>query len=276
MEKLTITGADQEWVADVPQSWDEVPLNIYPNLAQLYLKELPRMTVSDKLVRVLYLLAWSAKDGIDRFDLPHLQQAFKLVEWVFNKVEISINILPEFTHNDIRYLGPDPLLGNMRFGEFVMAETYFLQYWEYKRPETLNKLISVLYRPEGKGAAHEIGNVEYCGDLREKFNSNLTEFRAEELKDLDLSIKDGIYLYYLASRWKAFDSYPHIFPKKKNQKIDTPKQKAPRYGWLGTFDDLVGEKGRTAETLENEFVHTTLMSLERGQIKFKEIKKNRK
>jgi len=84
MEKLTITGADQEWVADVPQSWDEVPVNIYPNLAQLYLKELPRMTISDKLVRVLYLLAWSAKDGIDRFDLPHLQQAFKLVEWVFN------------------------------------------------------------------------------------------------------------------------------------------------------------------------------------------------
>lgn len=263
-------------MAEVPQNWDEVPLNIYPNLAQLYLKELPRMTFSDKMVRALYLLAWKAKEGIDRFDLSHLQQAFELIKWVFEKVEINVKILPEFTHKDVIYLAPDPLLGNMRFGEFVMAETYFIQYWEYKNPAILDKLISVLYRPAGKGAAHEIGNVEYCGDLREKFNSNLIDYRSEELKDLDLAIKDGIYLYYLASRWKAFDSYPHIFPKKKHQKIDTHKQKVPRYGWLGTFDDLLGEKGRTAETLENEFVHTTLMSLERGQIKFKEIKKNRK
>lgn len=273
MEKLIIHSKLNTWEADVPQSWDEVPADLYPNLAQLFLKELPRMTESDKLVRALFLLAWEAREGIEMFDLPHLQEALTLVTWVFSDLKISKNPLPSFDHKDVRYLGPDPELGNLRFGEFVMAEAYFTQYWEHKDEKVLDKLIAVLYRPLGEGDDHTIGHVNYCGDIREKFNGNLTDHRAELFADLDLALKDGIYLYYLASRWQAFDNYPYVFPKRAKQKIDTPRQKVPKFGWLGVFDDLLGEKGRTAESLELEFTHTILMSLERGQIKFKDLKK---
>lgn len=273
MEKLIIHSKTKVWEADVPQFWDEVPENIYPNLAQLFLKELPRMTESDKLVRALYILAWDAREGIDKFDLPHLEEALTLIAWVFSDLKITKNLLPSFEHEGVRYLGPEPELGNLRFGEFVMAEAYFIQYWEQKDKKALDKLIAVLYRPAGAGDDHTVGHVNYCGDVREKFNGNLTEHRAGLFANLDLAIKDGIYLYYLASRWQAFDNYPYVFPKRAKQKIDTPRQKVPKFGWLGVFDDLLGEKGRTAESLEMEFVHTTLMSLERGQIKFKDLKK---
>ncbi|MGJ1424559.1 hypothetical protein ACR79B_11245 [Sphingobacterium spiritivorum] len=276
MNTLTIEAKKQTWHVQIPENWDEVPLHLYPNLAQLYLKGPDRMNETDKLVRVFCLLAIDAYKGVMQMSDEQLTICLPMIYWVFENLDIQRNPLPSFVHNNIRYIGPDKELENVRFGEFCMAETFFMQYWENKDDKILDKLIATLYRPAGNGNQYNPKHNTYRGDRREKFNGNLIDIRAEKFSDLDVAIKDGIYLYYLVSRWQIFDYFPHVFPKKKHQKINTPKQKTPQYGWMGVFDDLQGERGHTAETLEDEFLHTTLLSLERGQIKFKELKLNKK
>ncbi|MGJ1366279.1 hypothetical protein [Sphingobacterium spiritivorum] len=273
MNTLTIETKKQTWNIQFPEKWDEVPLHLYPNLAQLYLKGRDRMNENDKLVRVFCLLAIEAYNGVMQMTDEEMTSCLPMIYWVFEKLEIKRNPLPSFTHKGITYIGPDQELENVRFGEFCMAETFYAQYWEHKDDKILDKLIATLYRPAGIGDLYNPEHASYRGDKREKFNGNLIDVRSAKFSDLDLAIKDGVYLYYVASRWQLFDYFPNVWPRKKNEDINTKKMNVPHYGWMGVFDDLQGERGHTAETLEDEFLHTTLLSLERDRIKFKELKR---
>lgn len=272
MVEIKIELGKKRFRFDLPQSWDEVPEHLYPFLARIYLRDSRFMNENDKLVRTLAILM---DGGIGALDLLNDYQILDLtrnIHWVYEKLDLTENKIFSFTLNEIDYLGPSSDLSNMRFGEFIMTETYFMQYTEsgLENPIFLDKLISVLYRPHGIGPEYDPGDPGYRGDCRQKFNSNLIDGRAAIIEGLDLAIKDGIYLFYAVARDLLFSYYPNVFSKRRSS---SKQQKSGQinFGWIGVFDDMLGEKGRTAESLEDEFLSTALMSLERNQIKIKEI-----
>ena len=272
MVNIKIETTKKSYNIDLPQSWEEVPEHLYPSLARIFLRGPQYMNENDKLVRALAILMDEQLGALDLLDEGQLYEMTRLIYWVFEDVTFSSNKINGFDHDGQYYHGPSAEFSNLRFGEFVMAETYFMQYHESHQSNEalLNKLIAVLYRPLGEGVEFEPGSAVYRGDRRQRFNSNLIDDRAEKLKSMDMAVRDGILLWYAVTRDSVFKCFPNVFKrsaqaKKNNQGID--------FGWLGVFDDLLGEKGRTAETLEDEFVSTVLMSLERAQIKNRERKK---
>lgn len=272
MVEIKIVLNKKNFRFDLPQSWDEVPEHLYPFLARIYLRDSRFMNEKDKLVRTLAILMDESLGALDLLNDGQLLDMIRMVHWVYERMDLTENKIFSFTKDGVDYLGPSSDLSNMRFGEFIMAETYFMQYIESRMENTilLDKLISVLYRPHGIGPEYSPGDPVYRGDCRQKFNSNLVDVRSTSIKDLDLAIKDGIYLFYAVARDILFSYYPNIFSKRKSS-TDQNKSGQVNFGWIGVFDDMLGEKGRTAESLEDEFLSTALMSLERNQIKIKEI-----
>ncbi len=276
MVKFQIADGKKVYTANIPENWNEVPEEQYPNLAQIYLKTENRMNEYDKLVRSFCLLTIRAWDGVKLMSDEQLAYHLQHIHWVFGELDLSLNKIPQFSIDGVDYYGPEEELGNLRFGEYCIAEAHFIAYWQHRDEKALDRLIATLYRPKGKGNQYKKDNPDYRGDIREKFNGNLVEQRAEVFADLDLAIRDGIFLFYVSARNILASYYPHVFPKKRAKNTPLGNQQVPNYGWLGVFDDLLGEKGRTAETLEDEFLATTLMSLERSQIKFRDMKRNSK
>ncbi|MFD2961382.1 MULTISPECIES: hypothetical protein [Olivibacter] len=258
----------------LPECWNEVQNVHYPHLAHLFLKEAHQMNEYDKMVRAFCLLAQSVWPAIEKLSEEQIYDLVQLTFWVFERLDLSVNKIPEFSIKGTTYYGPADRLDNLRFGEFVMAETYFIQYFNTKDPNVLNKLIAVLYRPKGKGKEYVVGSATYRGDVRVKFNGQNVDDQAKTFELLNPVIRDAIYLFYVSARWLLFENFPHILPKGKNKsKGASSKPNEPNYGWIGVFDDICGEKGRTPEMLEDEFASTILMSLERTQIKWKKNKK---
>ena len=276
MVEIKIELGKKSFQFDLPQSWDQVPEHLYPFLARIYLRDSRFMNENDKLVRTLAILMDGAIGALDLLTDYQILDLTKMIHWVYEKLDLKENKIISFTLDEIDYLGPSSDLSNMRFGEFIMAETYFMQYTESRMENSiyLDKLIAALYRPHGLGPEYSPGDAHYRGDWRQKFNSNLIDSRASIIKDLDLAIKDGIYLFYAVARDSLFSYYPNVFPKRKSS---SKQQNVGQinFGWIGVFDDMLGEKGRTAESLEDEFLSTALMSLERNQIKIKEINKKK-
>lgn len=277
MNNIIIELGKRKAEINIPSHWDEVPGHLYPSLARIYLRGDEFMKDVDKLARALAVLM-DGSIGIV-LDLPEEQQwqLCELVRWVWSDVNLTKNLIPQFDFEGVTYVGPAGDFSNIRFGEFVMAETYFLQYIDsnfedstlpnMKDPILLDKLIAVLYRPVGVGDEYVEGNYLYRGDARQKFNSNLIDYQSSRFLELDLAIKDGIYLWYATARERFFSYFKLLFSKRKSS--GGGNNTAINWGWYGVFDDLLGEKGRTAATLEDEFVSVTLMSLERAQEKNK-------
>ena len=274
MENLRIELDNQIFDVNIPGFWDEVPGHLYPSLARIYLRANEFMRIEDKRARTLSIFLDGALGAVLDLNEEQQYQLCRLVDWVFGEMTLSKNLIPSFEFGGVDYLGPAGDFSNIRFGEFVMAETYFSQYVdsEMSLSIVLDKLIAVLYRPSGLGSEYIDRSVNYRGDKRQKFNSNIVDHQAILFAELDLAIKDGVYLWYLTARERFFSYFKHIFNKRRSSQ-NKDNTTAVNWGWYGVFDDLLGEKGRTAESLEDEFVSVTLMSLERAQEKAKAIKR---
>jgi len=273
MKNIRIEIKKKVYEFQLEESWDELPNHLYPSIARLFLRKAKHMNDHDKLVRALAILMDGNIDvlwGLSEYDIISL---LPLVEWIFAEIDLSGNKISEIDVDGVKYFGAEFDFSNIRFGEFVMAETYFMQFIEseMESKELLAKLASVLYRIKGIGETYTPGLAEYRGDERQKFNSNLIDGQSKVFMNLEIDILEGVYLWYAVAREKFFSYFPNVFRSRKSTQKNT-SNKPKTFGWIGVFDDLLGEKGRTAETLEDEFVSTTLLSLERTQIKVKEMK----
>lgn len=275
MKNIHIDTVDKKYSISIPESWNEVPAHLYTSIARLYLRQAKHMNVYDKMVRTLAVLAEENTAGLKSLSNHQLLDLCKLVLPLLEKLDLTDNPSPSFVHKSIEYFAPKFDFSNLRFGEFVMTETYFKQYIDSEREhsEVLDKLIAVLYRNAGKGEEYVPGTATYRGDKRVKFNSNVVEHYAQLFRDLDLALKDGIVLWYAAAREQFFSCYRELFSRKSQTK--NSHDTSIDWGWFGVYDDLLGEKGRTAESLEDEFVSSTLMSLERAKINANELKKKK-
>lgn len=271
--KVTEAGKAVNCKVTLPESWNEVPVDIYPYLASLFLKEEDEMPVYDKQVRTFSLLAEKAWPAIERLVPEELYELLKLVDWVYEKFDLVKNMQPVIGIDGDIYQGPADDLANLRWGEWVFADTNFVQYARTKEVGYLDNLIATIYRPAGIGAEFDPGSTNYRGDNREKFNGNNLASRLQVISKLPFIEKQGIYLFFMSCRWQLILAHPHVFPQPKpGEKPKKQNKEGYDFGWMGVHDDLCGEKGRSPDQLEEEFLSTILLSLERSQIKWKQYK----
>lgn len=138
---------------------------------------------------------------------------------------------------------PDDKLGNMWFGQFIFADTYFAEYLRTQRQDQLNKFIAALYLPKGKA---------FDEDMIDRWAAQTAKIRDE--------IKYAVVINYrLIYEWLSA-SYPLLFAKqeipedkKKEEKKNDNKKSAD---WVVVFDNIVGDDIVNSDRYARLQVHT--------------------
>lgn len=262
----------------IPECWEECPVNIYPFLAQLYLMPAHIMDSAAKSVSALALICGDEWDTLKQLQPHEVYALLPLVDWVFEKLDITVNKVPFISlepflldGKNITWYGPESALNNLRFAEWCAADTFYIEFSKTNDAVSLNKLIAVLYRPAGKGEKFDPESSDYWGDVRERFNDSLLPYRQRMAACIPKQIKLGIYLWFAACRQQIIWQYDEVFPEKKE---DEPRSPLEAYGWFGVYDELRGDvRFGGPDRLEDEFIHTVFSSLSRSQIKYREFKR---
>ena len=107
------------------------------------------------------------------------------------------NKIPQFTHNNVVYHGPDDALLNISFDEFLAAINSYNSYNKTQDVADLNQLVAALYRPKKTKTKHNL-LTNYDGDVRQEFYQTNVTLRAQELAILAPGIKLGVKLFFEA------------------------------------------------------------------------------
>jgi hypothetical protein len=208
--------------SNVPQNWGDLNQEQLIAIACLY-----KLAISD----IAFLKSMSGlKKGILKrlsdFEQYKLMELFEFIgdqkphhEFIIRELSIS--------HHPVLY-APRPKLKGVTFGQFIFADTYFLNYQQTGDEVDLNKFIASLYL--GKN---------------EKFEERLIQERFEFIGKLDHNNRQAIALnYQLIHEWLAL-AYPLIFQKHEqgeDDKIRNPEPESRNSSmWIKVFQNFVGD-----------------------------------
>jgi hypothetical protein len=224
----------------LPGEWEEVNSKQLKRLAVLLHSGLDSDMAKQKALHIL-----SGKSLLMflllPLDLRHRAQQY--AEWVFGKVDLTIQLIPKYK----KFYGPDSDFGNLSMVEFHYTEMAYCDLILTKDEKHLTELIAVLYR-EGKEAYDFDRNVE--GDFRKTFSHGLFEYGQKQIAKWPKDVKLAILLWYDGCRQSLVKGYPDIYPKKeKTRQIEFQ-------GLYKMMRSVAGDKYGTIPEVEKMSVHT--------------------
>jgi len=122
---------------------------------------------------------------------------------------LTKNLIPDLTHNKVKYYGPANALTNLTWAEYIFTETYFSRYEKTKNPKWRDLFFAVIYRQSK--TEKEINSNDFNGDKRIPFNPAKTEERVKELKSLSETYKNASLLFYEGCRAFIAKKFPYTF-----------------------------------------------------------------
>lgn len=213
---------NKELLATHPEKWEEFTITQFTDVAPLLSQEV--ITLDERYNIIQSLISFSDKQIRRIKDLEGFQidELLKLHAFVFNDIPFDKWIIKQFLFNNKEYFGPDDNFRNVSWDEFVYCDTMLMSYCKTEREDTLNKLIAIMYRV--MRAKVNIESPEFTGDVREDFNENTINIRAELLNKLDDKIKLSV-LFNLRSFRKTLETqYPRVFQHQEQEEKKNKKQ----------------------------------------------------
>lgn len=150
------------------------------------------------------LMAWCnpiQQRAINRINKVQLAQILTTLDWI-ESPNLTKPLLPTFKQKGETFIAPEELMASSSIVEWIFAETYAKGI-----KEDINQLfyvLAVLYRPQKKRKKK--------GDLREKFDTDTLEERAEQFKTLPMYIPLSAFHFYMATVQEIRDRYHILFP----------------------------------------------------------------
>lgn len=136
-------------------------------------------------------------------------------EFVFKGLDLTK--FPKYiTLNSKKYYGPADRLANLSMAELALSYKFYFSWMVQKSEVDLDRLITVLYRPEAPT------HLKKLGDIREPFSEHTLRERSGILPNAKPDLKIAIGFAYKASTELIFSRYPELFPKPKISKKDKP------------------------------------------------------
>lgn len=179
-------------------------------------------------------------EAIDRF-LPY-------TKWVFDGNTLTEQLLPVYGG----YCGPKKELENLLLKEFHACEMYYRMMKDgvYMAME---KLVAVLYR---RAKENYDRKLDRDGDIREPYNSNVTDFHANVILKWPTKVKHAIVLFYDGCREHLIRQFPDVF---------APGDTNSNEWFMGMFTVIRGiaDDGKYGkfDEVENLNIYTALLEL---------------
>jgi hypothetical protein len=203
MEHLQIDSRHYQ----VPSVWNELTeAQLLAALAVLHGPERPHF----RLELLAVLLGQSVAQLLRDVAPVALVQLLDLGNFFFaEQCRLTAQLLPELRVKGQRWAGPRASFRNLRFAEFIFADTYFVHYCATGDAPVLDKFLAVLYRPARPDAGPH--QVDYDGDQREPFNEHRLDYHAQRLRRLPLDVKRAVLTWYRGCRAELADEFPEVF-----------------------------------------------------------------
>lgn len=172
-----------------------------------------------------------------------------LTQWVYEGNTLTEQLIPEYNS----LFGPCREFDNLTLGEFHFSEMYYQQVAKGDNAAA-NNLIAVLYR---KPRPFYNKTKDKHGDIRLPFNANLIAYYANKIAPWPISVKTAIVMWYDGCREKLVETYNEVFSAGSGEHNDNDA------GMYGVIRNLSGDRFGKISEVEQVFVHTAFMEIEK-------------
>lgn len=272
MRKLAGHYENVQFDIEVPGTWAELDKHQFSSIIQvLHFRKADPYTISVSLLALLF--------GVKNFHIlsgigdEYLTELVPLTNFLIEEKPPVFNHWPEIKVKKKIHAAPVDDLSNLGFGEWCFAYECYNYYRLTDDPSALNKLIAVIYRPLDPLSKKD--SPDFKGDIREKFNSNLIEKRAQLLRGVDEKIKLAILAWFSVALAEVIEELPNVFPKREGDSESEAPTGDDGRTWLSVFSDLLGPKWGTMDQLSDTNAMFILNYLEEQQIEFKKSNKKK-
>ncbi|TGE26899.1 hypothetical protein [Hymenobacter metallicola] len=205
--------------------------------------------------------------------LPAVQcvQLYSVTDFVFDEEQwLTQQLLPVLKVGVNKYAGPRSVLGNVLFGEFIFADTYFRAWATGRSAQALHLFLATLYRPVVPGLSPS--DPRWQGDQRQPFNEHRLEYFAAKLQHLPDDQKLAITTWYRGCRAQLEQEFPEVF--------DVQQQEAGARqdggDWGRVLRKLSGGAFGTLEQTARQHVRTLLAEMQDAARDYQKALKNSK
>ena len=123
----------------------------------------------------------------------------------FLRKPISVKAMPLFRYGFRRYWLPDKF--NILTAEYAIGEKYLQQFCHTGKEEDLNELVACMCRPTKWWLVFfpflKYFNLQWNGDVREKYHSQIQEFRVKWLSKIPLHKRLMVVWWLVQIRWEV-------------------------------------------------------------------------
>ena len=146
-------------------------------------------------------------------------QIFTLLPLVeFLKKPMSVKAMPLFRHGFRRYWLPDK--HNILTAEYAIGEKYLQQFCKSGKEEDLNALVACLCRPTKWWIVFfpfvKYFNLQWNGDLRERYHSQIQEHREKWLSKIPLHKRLLVVWWLVQIRWEVQQQSKELYKRTEN------------------------------------------------------------
>lgn len=208
----------------VPNHWRELTVDQLIAIISLYKEQISELGFLSKMTGIPAKIL-SKLSEFERFELLDL---FEFISDVKPYHQFIIRkIKPGYWKSSL--FAPKEKLKGITFGQFIFADTYFLNYQTSKDETDLNKFIASLYLLKN-----------------EKFSETIINERYAQIAKLDWKIREAIALnFQLIHEWLSL-AYPLIFQKHEEliSKDPLPEPVQGKHDpnqWIKVFQNFVGD-----------------------------------
>ncbi|WP_281991401.1 hypothetical protein [Aquimarina aggregata] len=185
----------------IATSWNELNTWQLSKVSKLIFTKVSSDVLKYRLVYILFMI---------RPGLIHTLKVFYLLIsvplselYVYAKFMVETSDLTHFpktlTYRGKKLYGPEARLSNITIDQFSFADVFYYRWCKTRDDSDLNRLISVLYFPKGKGFSREEKNLRHSSIV----------------KKMPMGIKLTVLMAYMGSRSVLAASFKNVFPKKK-------------------------------------------------------------
>jgi|GEM_PF-2058255 len=215
-----------EYDFTIAKKWNDLNFYQIGEIAKLYMsdRKLEKEEFQFLLLTILFVDIAVGSDGyeekaasfnvlinevhlmkIDENDQDYL---FQYIEFLEKSMDLT-KFPPAVELDGKVYFGPADRLSNITIEELTFADHLYFDWMTKKRQIDLDRLVTVLYRPESR--------VENLEDRREVFSRQTLVDRGSILPTMDENLKYAIGFAFKGSREALFSKFRIVFPSIKSK-----------------------------------------------------------
>lgn len=253
MNNVRIITPHKKIDRQIPARWGELSPEQIIFIAPRLL--IPRMNIRQAKDEILAHLLNIKRRHLRRLNISQMNGLHQSIDFLYQEIDLICNPLPELRHRRVRYQGPGDKLKDMKFGQFMYADTFYLKYMKSRNIVDLNMLMATLY-------------------YKDRFDPTEIELLASRFAGVSQDKKLAVLLYFTGSRLHINRKFPVLFPQAEEGEVKSKKKSA--FGWGGVLVSMVGDSPAEKDRIEQLDLYFALTYLQEQLIKADELKRKYK